>query len=138
MGTQVLDSNNKPITFSVSDKDLNTVTFIFREERNDKYSFISFQLPVEQRPSYLYEFTSSQFEKNSLSELVVASPDLDRDAPSQPMLIVQVSSDTKFLARKFLYNFSRRIPLFVIRHYNGVPRNNCIFHGYYCETKKKF
>ena len=57
---------------------------------------------MEQRPAYLYEFTSSQFEKNSLDELVVKSPDLDRDAPSQPMLIVQVSSDTKFLARNVL------------------------------------
>ena len=31
VGSQVLDSNNNPITFSVSDKDLDTVRFILKE-----------------------------------------------------------------------------------------------------------
>ena len=43
-------------------------------------------------PSYRYEFTSSQFRRNTEAQLVVADSGLDRDAPSQPTLIVQVSS----------------------------------------------
>ena len=70
-GTLVLDKNNQPITFSVSDEDLSSV-------------------PSEQRPSYVYEFTSSQFEQNPAGELIVKTPNLDRDAPNQPVLMVQV------------------------------------------------
>ena len=55
------------------------------------------QVPDDQRPSYAYEFTSSQFEQNTAGELAVKTVNLDRDAPNQPVLIVQVSV-TQFLA----------------------------------------
>ena len=48
------------------------------------------QVSNGQKPSYIYEFTSSQFDRNADSELIVKDGSLDRDAPSQPMLIVQV------------------------------------------------
>ena len=61
----------------------------------------------EQRPKYLYEFTSSQFEKNPEDQLVVKSPELDRDPPNQPMLIVQVSfASIETLGTRIFDNFS--------------------------------
>ena len=48
------------------------------------------QVSEGQKPPYIYEFTSSQFDRNTDSELIAKDGSLDRDAPSQPMLIVQV------------------------------------------------
>ena len=111
VGTLVRDSNNNPITFSVSDKDLSSVIFKLQQLILIKFSL---QVPVEQRPKYLYEFTSSQFEKNPEDQLVVKSAQLDRDPPNQPMLIVQVSfAVLKSLGTAMFDNFSSRIPLFV-------------------------
>ena len=42
-------------------------------------------------PSYIYELTSAEFERNDESQLVVSRGGLDRDPPNQPMLVVQVS-----------------------------------------------
>ena len=40
---------------------------------------------------YRLEFTTDQFSTNSDSELIVNLPNLDRDPPGQPMLMLQVS-----------------------------------------------
>ena len=105
VGTLVRDTNNNPIVFAVSDKDLDSVIFRCCEECI--WIKLSLQVSVEQRPKYLYEFTSSQFEKNPEDQLVVKSAQLDRDPPNQPMLIVQVSfASLKNLGTASLDNFS--------------------------------
>ena len=42
------------------------------------------------RDDYRLEFTTDQFSTNSDSELIVNLPNLDRDTPGQPMLMLQV------------------------------------------------
>jgi len=96
VGTLVLDGNKNPIKFTVADKDL---------------------VSNGQKPSYIYEFTSSQFDRNADSELIVKDGNLDRDAPSQPMLIVQV------VAREDLPNGKASSPVSIRIHLRDVNDN---------------
>jgi len=96
VGTLVLDMNKIPITFTVVDQDL---------------------ISVGQKPSYIYEFTSSQFDRNAASELIVVDGSLDRDAPSQPMLIVQV------VAREDLPNGKASSPVSIRIHLRDMNDN---------------
>jgi len=96
VGTLVLDGNKNPIKFTVADQDL---------------------VSDGQKPSYIYEFTSSQFDRNVDSQLIVKDGSLDRDAPSQPMLIVQV------VAREDLPNGKASSPVSIRIHLRDVNDN---------------
>ena len=102
-GTLILDSNNNSITFSVTDQDLTLV-------------------PQDQRPEYIYEFTSAQFERNDDGELVVKTTDLDRDAPNQPVLMVQV------VAREKLTNGKASAPVSIKINVKDQNDNPPILH----------
>jgi len=96
VGTLVLDRNKRPIKFRVTDQDL---------------------VSEGQKPPYIYEFTSSQFDQNADSELIAKDGSLDRDAPSQPMLIVQV------VAREDLPNGKASSPVSIRIHLRDMNDN---------------
>ena len=74
----------------------------------------------------MYEFTSSQFEQNAAGELAIKTVNLDRDAPNQPVLIVQVGL-TQFLAICVFSNIYDHIWLFMGRG-EHISRAKCPFY----------